>query len=725
MRKTIITSALVFVILVSMSSGVLALELERPGYHFTFDKRAERCRTDHKASVGLGVHAQKYYENDPGFPAYGNDYVKLRIACTGNTREIVSYDAYPGYYCWFDDLPYSVNLADDGGSWVLMDWVKVRFYGGPNSAEYSKVWVCSNGFVSFDPNRTFTNPYCPCSIPHLSEPNTFAAPFWRDLKPDLGGSVTCGIVWYRPGFGPYIECYCISWNGVPDKYGDPQTFQILMERAPNLSNKHRQSRIWFQYKSITLSDRTTIGIEDQQGGKGTSYDYLSLQNQTTLVFEQNSNSAFISKLRIRLVENDVNASTEIDTTPSFLRGMNVKLDQDLPDFYETYLMAIEGGATLLLSGLDLIGVSCPPAGLMIGAFFIALDWAVVLAREQKIAHFPVINSTFAEVHAVEDPDGLFVSDAIDASCCITAYWIFNETNPQRHDLNVTAELIYTEYNAYGEYVNNTAIPTSVMISISPDDNNSFDRATPIVYGTYDGLYIGGYDASDYYKINLTSGQEISFSAINKSPLTLFCLHLYDPNGTPVAHTEPGSYGRINMIADSTGYWYIEVRAYITHGLYSLYVTPPPAGGGGCPYLYVHDGSGYVCEGLLDIHDPDGVDTVAAQRLTATPKAFYGLYCLRLVEHPQTHSSIDQVKLYAVLEDNSTLRLPLVWAWHSEDGFVLPMLLFSDDWRITTLGADWNNGTSQSINLKFLALPPDVNAIGFIFQIEGSNPVRKM
>ena len=144
MRKTIITGALVFVILVSMSSGVLALELERPGYHFTFDKRAESCRTDHKASVGLGVHVQDYRENMLGWPSDGDDDVQLlRIACTGNTREIVSYDAFPGYYCWFDDLPYSVNLADDGGSWVLMDWVKVRFYGGPNSAEYSRVWVCS------------------------------------------------------------------------------------------------------------------------------------------------------------------------------------------------------------------------------------------------------------------------------------------------------------------------------------------------------------------------------------------------------------------------------------------------------------------------------------------------------------------------------------------------------------------------------------------------------
>jgi len=56
---------------------------------------------------------------------------------------------------------------------------------------------------------------------------------------------------------------------------------------------------------------------------------------------------------------------------------------------------------------------------------------------------------------------------------------------------------------------------------------------------------------------------------------------------------------------------------------------------------------------------------------------------------------------------------------------LPQLLLSDDLRADTYGADHNNGTSQSIDLKFQALPSTIKAVGFIFQIEGYNPEFKM
>jgi hypothetical protein len=57
--------------------------------------------------------------------------------------------------------------------------------------------------------------------------------------------------------------------------------------------------------------------------------------------------------------------------------------------------------------------------------------------------------------------------------------------------------------------------------------------------------------------------------------------------------------------------------------------------------------------------------------------------------------------------------------------VLPQLLFSDDWRVDEYGSNWNNGTSQSIDLKFAALSPNIEIVGFIFQIEGYNIIAKM
>lgn len=83
-----------------------------------------------------------------------------------------------------------------------------------------------------------------------------------------------------------------------------------------------------------------------------------------------------------------------------------------------------------------------------------------------------------------------------------------------------------------------------------------------------------------------------------------------------------------------------------------------------------------------------------------------------------------MKLYAVLEDKTIVQLPLVSAVHSAYGNVLPQVLFSDDVDTELLGADFNNGQSQSLELRFLALPSNVKAIGFFFVIEGNNYIPK-
>lgn len=101
------------------------------------------------------------------------------------------------------------------------------------------------------------------------------------------------------------------------------------------------------------------------------------------------------------------------------------------------------------------------------------------------------------------------------------------------------------------------------------------------------------------------------------------------------------------------------------------------------------------------------------------------YLLRLTEHPQTISHIDKVTLFVILEDKTLLELTMISAIHSEHGDVLPQLLLSDDLRTDTYGANHNNGTSQSIDLEFQALPPTIKTVGFIFQIEGNNIEFKM
>jgi len=179
---------------------------------------------------------------------------------------------------------------------------------------------------------------------------------------------------------------------------------------------------------------------------------------------------------------------------------------------------------------------------------------------------------------------------------------------------------------------------------------------------------------------------------------------------------------------TTEYKYVRVKACDEYGKWSGWSSSLrvwiSSGGGGCPILSVYDGSEYVEEGLLDIHNPEGVDMVYEHTLVTMPERVDGAYLMRLTEHPKTHSFIDQVKLYAMLEDGTLKELPLIWACHSEEGNVLPMLLHSDEWKADTLGADHNDGTSQSIDLKFAALSPNLEVTGFMFQIEGNNRWEK-
>ncbi len=147
------------------------------------------------------------------------------------------------------------------------------------------------------------------------------------------------------------------------------------------------------------------------------------------------------------------------------------------------------------------------------------------------------------------------------------------------------------------------------------------------------------------------------------------------------------------------------------------------GGGGCPILSVYNGSEFIDEGLLDIHNSDGIDVVTVHELVTEPKFVKKSCFLRLTEHPLTISHIDKVELYGRLSNGSLVPLALKTALHSSLGNVLPELKFSDDNRVDVLGAIHNNGTSEFIDIEFKSLPNQVFS-GFTFIIEGHNYIIK-
>lgn len=261
-----------------------------------------------------------------------------------------------------------------------------------------------------------------------------------------------------------------------------------------------------------------------------------------------------------------------------------------------------------------------------------------------------------------------------------------------------------------------------------DAGNNLNHATSITPSYYDGILslADPEDTRDCYRFNANTNESIRVSLTPPSGID-FDLELYDPAGNlkAASYNGPGCIDSISYTADSSGDWVARIFVHSGEARYSFSVSVgTPSGGGGCPILYVHDGKEYVSEGLLDIHDPDGVDVVLEHTLVTTPKRVDNEYLIQLIEHPQTISHIDHVQLFAILNDKTLLELPLVSAIHSKDGDVLSQLLFSDNLKTDALGANHNNGVSQSIALRFEALSPSIQAVGFVFLIEGNNMILK-
>lgn len=392
--------------------------------------------------------------------------------------------------------------------------------------------------------------------------------------------------------------------------------------------------------------------------------------------------------------------------------------------------ALAGTATLLIEAYSL-GGWLEAAGFIVDTVLVSLDWAEYLAYNQYSGRSVEVSDINDGLWQTASATALTYDYVVDASLSVVVDWILRTSNNVgTHSLTITATLEYYEYSIItGEIIPKNPISTSVNLKIGPDNNNSFETAYQISTGWTYRLYIGGYDVNDYYKISVYQGYVIYvyFEEISGIAVANVRLHLYNPSQAEKASvtlTPPPYYTYLSFTADSSGTWFIRVEALSGQAFYNLYIsTYYPSGGGGCPILYVWNGSEYACEGLLDIHNPDGVDVTTNHTLVTTPAWVNGGYPLRLVEHPQTISHIDQVKLYAILADGRVIKLPLIWAWHSEYGNVLPQLLFSDDCKVDEVGANWNNGISQSIDLKF-ATPPNINAVALVFQIEGNNIIAK-
>ena len=151
-------------------------------------------------------------------------------------------------------------------------------------------------------------------------------------------------------------------------------------------------------------------------------------------------------------------------------------------------------------------------------------------------------------------------------------WVFFDENNLDHWVTITLEIVYFDGAIYRQ----VSIP--IRLGILLDNNDSFETAFEIQPGTYPKLFLGHYDAQDYYKIYLTQGQRIDVHVdttpyIAGNPSPVFELYLYDPTRILKANSTNGweYYRTLSFTSGSTGYWYIETRIIACYGFYTLTV----------------------------------------------------------------------------------------------------------------------------------------------------------
>jgi hypothetical protein len=165
---------------------------------------------------------------------------------------------------------------------------------------------------------------------------------------------------------------------------------------------------------------------------------------------------------------------------------------------------------------------------------------------------------------------------------------------------------------------------------------------------------------------------------------------------------------------------ITVTMDFDHDLKAYFIPEDEQAGGGdtCPTLFVWNGTEYVYEDLLDIHNPSGEDVIREVSIAKQDLAVEGSKVkLRLQEGwlglNFSESVIDQVRLYAINEDGKLKLCPLTSAMHSRLGDVREYVVASDDYKAQIF-------LLETIDLTF-KVPENVQ--GFTFVIEGCNKFK--
>jgi parallel beta-helix repeat protein len=297
------------------------------------------------------------------------------------------------------------------------------------------------------------------------------------------------------------------------------------------------------------------------------------------------------------------------------------------------------------------------------------------------------------------------------------------------------------YNSrYNTIKNNNIKQNNLQVVIVESYNNSWDGGYPSYssggncWSNYTGTDTDGDGIGDTPHI-IDANNKDNYPLMKYNYTYLYLTIEAGSGGTtdPVPETYPCPYPGMNVTVTATPtegynfiYWILDGSMWLcdnptTITMNSNHTLQPlfSSGGGGsdvpCPTLFAWNGTDYVDLGVIGIHGQEDVvnetfvakGNVGVDNYKAKFRLREGWPCLNY-----SHSEIDQVKLYAIINGERWL-CPLINAIHSELGNVYLQLLLSDDYRTDMY-------LLETIDVQFI-VPYQTNKIqSYIFVIEGHN-----
>jgi subtilisin family serine protease len=199
-----------------------------------------------------------------------------------------------GYYA-YENLDYS-ELSPDydwieidpsaGGSGILITMTlddETQYFALPfdftyYGISYDSVSVCGNGWLAM--GHVDTADYSNSSIPSPDGPEAMIAPFWEDLSPQNGGTMSYAYL-------SQDHIWVVEWHDVPQYLpaNTFESFQIVLYDPQYWETPTGDGEIMFQYTRVSDPTTITVGIENETETDGLQllFDNVYAPSVATLV----------------------------------------------------------------------------------------------------------------------------------------------------------------------------------------------------------------------------------------------------------------------------------------------------------------------------------------------------------------------------------------------------------------------------------------------------------